>query len=61
MSEPKPTYTVRTPEPGDVQFYVKPTSNCEGLALTTLSQLFGGEWSPARWRGEAVLTGEIDE
>lgn len=55
MTEPKPTYDL-----GDVEFYVKVTSNCAGLALTTLHELFGGAWSPARWRGEAVelITGE---
>lgn len=57
MTEPKPTYTLAA---GDVQFYVKPTSNCEGLPLTTLSQLFGGEWSAERFRADSILlkTGE---
>ena len=57
MTEPKPTYTL---DADDVQFYVKPTSNCAGLDLTTLAQLFGGEWSTCRFRADAVLikTGE---
>lgn len=55
MSEPNPTYTVQPPSAGDVAFYVKPTSNSEGLALTTLSQLFGGEWSAWRYRADSIL------
>lgn len=49
--EPKPTYTTA----GDVQFYVKATSNCEPLGLTTLQALFGGEWSTLGFRSSAVL------
>lgn len=45
--EPKPTYTT---DAGDVQFYVKATSNCEPLQLTTLHALFGGTWSTWRYR-----------
>lgn len=49
--EPKPTYTLDA----DVEFYVKPTSNCEGLALTTLHQLFGGTWSTLRYRADSIM------
>lgn len=55
--EPKPTYTT---DAGDVQFYVKATSNCEPLQLTTLHALFGGTWSTWRYRtadGILIKTG----
>lgn len=68
--EPKPTYTTDD----DVQFYVKATSNCEPLPLTTLHALFGGDWSASAddlpdsqlltdWRaaGERLATDDDDD
>lgn len=41
-------------------FYVKPSSNCEGLQLSSLETLLGGEWEQEPfWSGRPMIaTGE---
>lgn len=37
-------------------FYVKPNNNCEGLELTSLEELLGGEWTPEPiWSGRPLV------